>query len=411
MTDGPEHTAPSRLSAPLALLWTAVILTVCLVPTGSSPPDGIMLCLICLDDGTANLLLNVILYFPLGLLVRIRTGSLALAAGAGFLLSLGVETAQLWIPGRFTTLADLVANTLGAGMGGVLGGVGYRLVFPSAAAGRLLTPLAALCVALILAAPGPLVTRSVPAGTLYGNWTPRIAALAQYEGRLLAAEIGGIPLPSRALEDSDAVREAMAAGLPLTVHFEAGPPPPGRAPLFRLLNDQGAEALNLTVDGTDLLVASRIRAQDFYLARPGHRLRDALGTVAPGERVTAVMSWDSGGALQVTLTTPGPSAPAQADRLGVTSARGWSLLFSSTRLPRGTPGLVDFLWLAALFAPLGWWSGTVRRAAAAGALPLAVLLLIPAFSPLLPAPPAHFIAAILPLVTLPHLRAVAATRW
>ena len=411
MTDGPEDTTARRLSAPLAVLWTSVILVICLVPTGSAPPDGIMLCLICGDGGTADFILNVILYLPLGLLVRIRTGSLALALAAGFLLSLGVETAQLWIPGRFTTLADLIANTLGAGMGGVLGGVGYRLLFPSVSSGRRLTPVAALCVAIILAVPGPLVTRSIPPGTLYGNWTPLIASMAQYEGRILSAEIGGVPLPSRALENSDEVREALAAGLPLTVHFEAGPPPPGRAPLFRLLNDQGAEALTLTVDGTDLLVASRIRAEDFHLAQPGHRLGDALGPVAPGQEMTAVTSWDVGGALQLSLSTPGRSTPARTETFGVTAARGWSLLFSPTRVPRGTPGLVDLLWLAALLAPLGWWAGTVKRAAVAGVLPLAVLLLIPALSPLLPAPPAHYVAAILPLVTLPHLRAIIASRW
>jgi VanZ family protein len=70
---------------------------------------------------------NVIAYVPFGLfvaLVRARASPLArIVAGTltGVLLSLAMETLQMWLPPRDASVVDLVANGLGAFVGGVLG--------------------------------------------------------------------------------------------------------------------------------------------------------------------------------------------------------------------------------------------------------------------------------------------------
>ena len=79
--------------------------------------------------GKLNTLGNLVLFLPYGLMTawmrRLRSQSLGMTVfvvtvcGAG--LSLLGETVQVWLPGRYSSIVDLVANTAGAGVGAVLG--------------------------------------------------------------------------------------------------------------------------------------------------------------------------------------------------------------------------------------------------------------------------------------------------
>ncbi len=76
-----------------------------------------------------DLFSNVLLFCPLGFLVflsarrraLVRLNSLLCALLCGFVLSLGVETLQLFSPLRTTSASDLFTNTMGAGLGAVVG--------------------------------------------------------------------------------------------------------------------------------------------------------------------------------------------------------------------------------------------------------------------------------------------------
>ena len=61
---------------------------------------------------------NILLFVPLGAALSLRGLSLGKSATYGFLLSVAVEGVQwLVIPGRTTSLDDVVLNTLGAVLG------------------------------------------------------------------------------------------------------------------------------------------------------------------------------------------------------------------------------------------------------------------------------------------------------
>lgn len=75
------------------------------------------------DYGFVESSSNVLLFLPLGALVVWIIGRSYwwVGAAAGLLTSCGIELAQfLFLPGRYPTLADVVANSLGATLGALL---------------------------------------------------------------------------------------------------------------------------------------------------------------------------------------------------------------------------------------------------------------------------------------------------
>ena len=60
---------------------------------------------------------NLIWFFPVGILTKLRGGRLWQAILAGLLLSLGIETAQFILGSGISELDDLILNTLGALLG------------------------------------------------------------------------------------------------------------------------------------------------------------------------------------------------------------------------------------------------------------------------------------------------------
>src|SRR5215212_2152530 len=98
-----------------------------------------------------NFVANILLFLPVGFFYRLATarrGAFLLGAG----LSLSIETMQLFIPARTSTVMDILANALGAGLGAVLHGlVSTHLVITPNMMGRLRleTPLMGLTYLLI----------------------------------------------------------------------------------------------------------------------------------------------------------------------------------------------------------------------------------------------------------------------
>lgn len=75
---------------------------------------------------TRDVVINLLLYMPLGAvaclawLPRLRAAAAAAATAFGFALSLAMELLQNYVPGRTTSLSDLVTNTIGAAAGACL---------------------------------------------------------------------------------------------------------------------------------------------------------------------------------------------------------------------------------------------------------------------------------------------------
>lgn len=98
-----------------------------------------------------NFIANILLFLPVGFLYRpalYRRGAFLFGAGISFI----IETLQLFIPARTPSVADMLANALGAGLGGfVYDLISARLVITPSMLGRLRleTPLMGLIYLLI----------------------------------------------------------------------------------------------------------------------------------------------------------------------------------------------------------------------------------------------------------------------
>jgi glycopeptide antibiotics resistance protein len=104
----------TRLFSALLGYVTLVILLMTLNPFYVALPEKATLKF---NSSLDNLILNIILFLPVGFLYRLITGQRgALLLGAA--ISISIETVQLFIPARTTSAMDVVTNTLGAGLGG-----------------------------------------------------------------------------------------------------------------------------------------------------------------------------------------------------------------------------------------------------------------------------------------------------
>lgn len=389
-----------------ALRWAriavlVVILVLTLTPTQATELwRGWSNCLACGDDGASDIALNIVLFLPLGLLLGLRSQRRWIWLPLAMLLSLGIEVTQLVIPGRYSTLSDVITNTTGAALGLLLAAaleaaprIRRRLALLGAVSATLL-PWAAL------AATAWLFQPVYPTTTYYGQWTADLGGgMVQYRGRVLSASIDGLRLPSWRLRDTPLTRSLLAQGAALHVAGVAGPPPPTLAPVFSIYDSRALEILLLGVDGDALVLHRRLRAGRLHFDQPELRLPHGAAGLVPGQPF--VLDYRGG---------PGAVCMGVDYRihcgLALSAADGWAL-FLGGRVPPGLLPVARVGWLALLLIPLGLLAPEDgRRALALAAVAAAALAVVPAISALATAGPLLWAAAILGLLMGRGLR-----RW
>jgi hypothetical protein len=236
-------------------------------------------------------------------------------------------------------------------------------------------------------ASGILLLPSTPTGVFFGNWTPEVGGLAPYSGTLLSASLGSYPLPSERLDDPDRVASALESGEPFALRFVAGPSPEVRAPLFRLIGEGQREVMRIDVVESDVLVRPRYLATWLRLSRPELTFDGALSGFAPGDTVTMTVAPASEGGIRLELEEPEPTVRS----LGPT--QGWVVVSNIDGLPAHLARVADFLWGLLLFFPLGWWASSLATLAGATLPVLIAAGLVPALTPLAPAPVLHLAVA------------------
>jgi hypothetical protein len=312
--------------------------------------------MLCGSEGTADFVLNIALFMPLGVGLWLAGVRPAAAWAVSAAVTVSVEGLQYaLIAGRDASLGDLVANALGGGAGYVLATNWRAILRPDLHLARRLLLGSSGMVAAILGLSAWALRPSLPSGTWYGQWAISGPEEEWFDGMVVRAELGAEPLTHWRLQDSRERRERLK-GQPIRLWAKIVSGRPQEAPL-RIISVavDSARFIALSAAGGDLRFGVQVRGRDLRLRSPTFRLAGALPERA------GVPAEVEGSVWQGTVSVGARHEGEARQNFRPTALDGWMLL-----LPwdvRGGPQTLALrlAWGLCLFGPLGWWAARARR--------------------------------------------------
>ena len=368
------------------LLAAAPILAVTLVPTDTPTDPHRLLCIWCGGRASADIILNVLLFVPLGAALGAWLKGNVRSALAALAITIGIELAQIVIPGRDPNLDDVLANSLGAMLGILLMHTSEAWLNPRPRMRIVLLLAAVLLPVGILAAGASLFAPSYQQGVYYGQWTAELGYLEWYRGQVVDAYVGDIRVPSRRLRRTDEVRALLYSRAPIRVDALAGPPVDGLAPILSIYDDREREVMLLGVDRNDAVMRYRMRAANARFDQPDLRFKDGFVNVQNGQPLKLELTGAARG-FCLSVNT------ARSCEVGLRVGDSWGLLFYASTLANARAGL-SVIWLAILFVPAGFWLRKKTEIALTIFCAVLALALLPNVFAILPSPLHHYLAAI-----------------
>lgn len=346
-----------RAALIVTTIWLAVIAGFTLVPLPSQLEQAAATpwyCLVCGDQGTVDVLLNIALFMPLGA----GLGSFGMrpvrALLAGCALALAIELLQATlVTGRDPSLSDVLTNSCGTLIGAFLALSAPRLWRPSVASARQLALGAGLGWLLLVGMTGWLLTEDATEGIARVVQAPAVPFLDHFRGSIGASSADDAP-GSRSLSAT-----VVTAGLTDRL-----------APVLELRDARRFPVARLGQLGQKPVFSSRLHATRALLRTPTVRV---YGGVLPDAATRAVLE---GGKAGPVLWAAGTIAGQRHEaRLALTPGLGWMLV-----LPLNYPFDLHSPWTSAVWLALplllvGFWAGRARMGLAP-MLAAAVLLMV-----------------------------------
>lgn len=327
---------------------------------GRHEVGGVGMCLICGEFGLANILRNVLLFFPLGVGLGMVIRRPLLAWLPGLALTCFVETAQLLIPGRNPLLIDVVANAAGAAAGVVL----VQLLLRAHPLPRHLRVARAAFLSLpflVVVATSFAFQLHVPPAPHFSQLAPNLFHTSPYPGAVTRGSVGSTALNQGRHPAPSELEDELFGGTGLRLQVDVdGAPSRARGALVSIRNASRAETFYMGIEagtgvsGDEVVVRLPYRAAPLRLDRPFLRTRlpPALDPsfsvdyrlVAPG-RAGAASSWDGPPPpIGVCLAVDQDSVCGVRPTLG----RGWGLLLSPPGVGLRFRRLLDGVWVLGL---------------------------------------------------------------
>jgi hypothetical protein len=351
---------PSRRTAGILCIAALALIGLTTLTPSTTFEATPTFCVFCGSLGGVDFTLNVILFVPLGLALRWLTGRWTTVAVVAGLTTLSVEALQWrFIPGRDASLGDLIANTLGAMLGGWFAVMsGKALAAPPAYARAIAATLGAFT-SFIIALSAALLRPIDPIGAQYVQWTPERPNMDLFRGSLVAVQLNGRllrprePFPSQWTYDSLTRTMALQAVVRTPI-----PPSQRQAIIVRIANEE--------YEG--FMLAQRGDAAQFRSTMGASRLK--LRPILVGLEHALVTSNSTDPVLILRATSdPRVISLAREQRAGGVEVRlrrtvglAWAMLlpWSLALNPRWWPA--NALWLAALVFPVTFLTMRSRRA-------------------------------------------------
>jgi hypothetical protein len=321
-------------------------------------------CLICGTVGGVDVILNILLFVPMGVGLSLSGVAPWRAVLTMLALSTSIETAQLLlIPGRDATLGDVVTNTLGGALG--FAGCRYAQTWlrPSLSAAKILLIGWSTVWLAIQTISNFAFTLSIPDGEYYGQISPILGSYAAFRGRVLSAGVDGIAIPNTAIVGSRGLRTRLQHGGTAAATVVPDSATQGIAPILRVVDTDQTEVVLLAQDGVDLLFALRSGGAALRLRPPLFALRGVFaGKVERGSFADTIAVGGRQLARVVSMTANARTA-IDHHLIPVAASLGWTLIWpwqwhiEGTRAERA----ISWIWVACLVLPSGYWAACVAR--------------------------------------------------
>ena len=328
------------------------------------PPGAVEshFCVVCGSYGTLDAVLNVVLFAPLGIglaLYGLRGKSSVVAI---CVLSAAIEITQfLLIPGRDSTIGDVITNTLGGAIGFTMARYAAVWVRPlPRTASKLAGAFGALWLAIQAISSFGFVV-SLPSSQYYGQLARALGHFAVFSGVVLGAEVGDARIADTRLENSAEVRDELLHGAVVATTIVPAAMPNDIAPIVRVVDSSGSEIVLVAQQGRDLVFGIRTGAAALRLRQPYF----ALDRVFRGEE-SGALAIDDTLVVSADYDSQNASLTAQREharygrRIQVHSSLGWVMLMPLQWTIEGTPteAAMSVLWIAFLLLPVAYWTST-----------------------------------------------------
>jgi hypothetical protein len=329
---------------------------------GIAPPW----CFLCEPHAGIDVLLNVLLFIPLGFGLRLAGLSRRIALAVAAASAIVIELLQfLVVSGRAASAHDVVANALGGGVGIAMGAHWRALVVPQPALALRLTTaavlgwLAVLLATAVLMSPAPRTTperlRAAPPD-----------ADSRFDGGVVAVSVDGVPAPANGGAAGTALRGHAGGDTRLEAIVTPGAQQAQPTPIVEVIDGRGRRVLVLEqhLDGVTFIVRRRATAARFRTPNIGlfAALPPSRGDESPSADTVRLAGWTE----RFRMYLSARSRHQRGTRmLELRPTLGWALLlpFEYTYWP--VSRRFTAIWLGLLALPVGYWAarGLPRRAA------------------------------------------------
>lgn len=344
-----------HLGYAIAAAGLLIIVALTLLPTPEEAERAArtpVYCIVCGDLGTVDFLLNTLLFIPLGIGLALAGFSWRRAVVLAGVTTFAIELLQMKvIAGRDGSLGDILANTLGTGLGALLAAYWRGIAYPDALRARRMALAYALTLVWIWAGTAWALGPAFPQGARwFGAWAPDLANFENFPGRVLSGSVSGEALlPGRAL-DQQRLEDAVTARPYISFLTVLGAPPEDLAPIGLIVDEWQRNVLLIGQDKRDLMFGLRMRASIVKLRNPTALLTNGMAG-HPGDTV------DAGGALRngaFELNSRNGDRLASL-RLPLSASWGWSLITPWNPVLGDEVRSVTAFWIIGLLAILAYW--------------------------------------------------------
>lgn len=353
------------------LAWIALLTLIPHPGAAARAASTPLTCLLCGDAGGVDFFLNVLLFAPLGVGLRLAGFSWRRAVVLSALTTFGVELLQMKVvAGRDASLGDLLANTSGGALGAMVVARWRQFVLPEAMHARRLGLACAVGLGCVWIGTAWALGPTLPEGGVwFGQWAPDFSNFGRFRGTLLSVSAGGEPLLPGPAFDRQRLEDAIAARPSLAFRAVLARPPGRLAPIGAVTDTRHGEIILIGQERQDLAFRVRMRASILKLWTPTVTLRNGMSGQA-GDTVDAEGALRDG-AFELRSRIRGQE---RIRALPLSASWGWSLVTPWESVLGEEVDALTAVWIFGLIAVLTYWS--VLAGGASLVIPPATILVL-----------------------------------